>query len=148
MGEGVVANAMVEGWYNKEHFVLFGASEQQDATRRYDLSQFLPGYKVLGLRGWDDFILQDGTRTLFTCPTVPIDAKRLRPLSRLPDADSLELDKRFEGRIKWYIQPVIFGGDPTSQKNMAWLSRDQHAEAVIWWNRKYREVSGQGGSRS
>lgn len=139
---------MTEGWHSGKHFVIFDASEQQEATRRYGLAHFLPGYIVLGLRGWDDFILQDEAQRLFICPTVPINPKRLVPLNHLPGMASLEPDKRFEGKIKWYIQPLVFGGDPTSQKNMAWLSHEQHAEAVTWWNRKYQELSSQPGPQS
>lgn len=33
------------------------------------------------------------------------------------------------------ITPVILGGDPVDQRNKTWLTRQQHVEAVRYWNR-------------
>jgi hypothetical protein len=33
------------------------------------------------------------------------------------------------------IRPVMLGGDPADLKNKAWLTREQHIEAVRYWNR-------------
>jgi len=33
------------------------------------------------------------------------------------------------------IKPVILGGDPNDPENKAWLTREQHIEAVRYWNR-------------
>jgi hypothetical protein len=52
----------------------------------------------------------------------------------------METDSRFTGRIKWYIKPVVFGGDPNPGENVTWVTHEQHAELVAWWNRKYREA--------
>lgn len=38
------------------------------------------------------------------------------------------------------ITPVILGGDPNDPKNKAWLTREQHIEAVRYWNRVIREL--------
>lgn len=54
----------------------------------------------------------------------------------------LEPDSRLAGKIKWYIKPLIFGGDPESEDNLTWLPHDQHIDLVTWWNAKYREVQG------
>lgn len=32
------------------------------------------------------------------------------------------------------IMPVILGGDPVDPGNKAWLTRQQHIEAVRYWN--------------
>lgn len=45
--------------------------------------------------------------------------KHLRPKSM----------ERFE------IKPTIIGGDPTYPENKTWLTRQQHFEAVRYWNR-------------
>jgi hypothetical protein len=50
---------MREGWYGEEYLVLFDASEVSEASVRYDIASSLPGYEVLGLRGWDDLIVRD-----------------------------------------------------------------------------------------
>ena len=49
----------------------------------------------------------------------------------------LEADEKLAGRIKWYVAPIIFGGDPQAEENMVWLPQDKHAEIVRWWNELY-----------
>jgi hypothetical protein len=38
------------------------------------------------------------------------------------------------------ITPVILGGDPVDSKNKTWLTRQQHIEAVRYWNRVIKEL--------
>lgn len=38
------------------------------------------------------------------------------------------------------ITPIIFGGDPVDPKNKIWLTRQQHFEAVRYWNRMIHEL--------
>ncbi|OPZ87951.1 MAG: hypothetical protein BWY76_00213 [bacterium ADurb.Bin429] len=40
------------------------------------------------------------------------------------------------------IQPIIFGGDPEDPENKALLTLKEYIPAVIWWNQKYRELTG------
>ncbi|TFZ46627.1 hypothetical protein E5C33_05375 [Stenotrophomonas maltophilia] len=46
------------------------------------------------------------------------------------------LDKhaRPKGMELFELRPVIVGGDPVSPENKAWLTREQHFEAVRYWN--------------
>ena len=34
----------------------------------------------------------------------------------------LRKDERFEGKIKWYINPIGFGGDPKAEDNITWVT--------------------------
>jgi hypothetical protein len=63
-------------------------------------------------------------------------------LDEVPDPSGLNQDRRFTGKIKWYTQPIVFGGDPSSEENMIWVDIQKHQELVKWWNRKYTEVAG------
>ena len=36
---------------------------------------------------------------------------------------------------RFEIKPAIIGGDPISPENKIWLTRQQHFEAVRYWNR-------------
>lgn len=38
------------------------------------------------------------------------------------------------------IKPVILGGDPVSYGNKAWLTRQEHFEAVRYWNRIIKQL--------
>ena len=131
---------MVEGWWNEDYFVLFAEDEVQPLTERYSLGSWLPGFTVLGLKGWDSFIVRDQDGVLFVVPTVPAISRYLQPLPAPIARDALRRDSRWEGKIKWWIQPIVFGGDPGDAKNVAWVSLDQHAQLVRWWNEKYRSM--------
>jgi len=41
---------------------------------------------------------------------------------------------RPKGMELFEIVPVILGGDPISPENKTWLTRQQHFEAVRYWN--------------
>jgi len=44
------------------------------------------------------------------------------------------------GKEIFEIQPVILGGSPTDRTNKAILTRQQHIEAVCYWNNVIREL--------
>ena len=131
---------MTEGWYGDDHLILFNEAEVSSASDRYAISQFLPGYRVIGLRGWDDFILQDSRGSTYSVTTVPAVAEYLSPYTLPPAGSTLSPDNRFQERIKWYVKPVVFGGDPTLGENVVWVSHEQHAQLVKYWNDLYRSV--------
>ena len=129
---------MIEGRHGSDYLILFSEADIASASDRYAISQLLPGYKVIGLRGWDDFILQDSAGATYCAPTVPLVAQHLSVYALPPTGTTLRPDDRFQGKIKWYIKPVVFGGDPHSQGNIIWVSHDQHAQLVKYWNGQYR----------
>jgi hypothetical protein len=134
---------VTEGWYGDEYLVLF----EQDAPaleRAYGLAAALPDYRLVGLRGWDDFIVEDTAGARFTVPAVPLTSAHLQPFT-VPETQPTP-DDRVRGRIKWYVTPIVFGGDPARDDNVMWVSVDEHAQLVQWWNQRYREVSGRAGS--
>ena len=132
---------MTEGWYSDEHLILFDGAEVTSASERYAISQFLPGNRVIGLRGWDYFILQDSVGRTYSVASVPIVAAHLLPYTLPPAGSTLTPDDRFAGRIKWYVTPTVFGGDPKLGKNVIWVSHEQHAQLVRWWNGLCRSLT-------
>ena len=44
------------------------------------------------------------------------------------------------GKEVFEIQPVIVGGSPTDPANKAILTRQQHIEAVRYWNKVIRDL--------
>lgn len=134
---------MNEGWLGDVHFVLFDEREIRDATEQYGIQSVAPGSRVLGLRSWDDFIVSDPHGRTFSIPTVPFDVRYAQPIA-LPDARRLRLDESFVGKVKWYVMPLVFGGDPRSKENLAWVSHTDHRQLVVWWNAKYRELKPSG----
>ena len=134
---------MREGWRGDDYFILFSDDEARNASDRYGISAMLPGYGIVGLIGWDDFILRDSDGRFFKVPTVPCISRGLEPLST-PPIDDLEPDGRYSGKVKWYLKPIVFGGDPRIGENLKWVSHEQHAELVRWWNKLYRDVTARG----
>lgn len=129
---------MNEGWHGDDYLILFEESEIAEACERYAVSEFLSGFQIVGLRGWDDFIVRDGHRQTYTVPTLPMEPRHLVPFLIPNDASSLEPDRRYEGKIKWYTTPIAFGGDPKLGENMTWVTHEQHAQLVRWWNTRFR----------
>jgi len=89
-------------------------------------------------------MVTDSVGKVFTVPTVPMIERYLQPCV-LPVTLSLALDERFQGKIKWYIKPIVFGGDPNAEDNLSWINHDQHIQLVTWWNEQYKKVALGGG---
>ena len=131
---------MIEGWCGDNYLVLFeeNAASLEDG---YGFAEYLPGYCLVGLRGWDDFIVQDISGGLFTVPTVPLSKDYLEPLKPEDIRGEIEPEPQLMNKIKWYIQPLIFGGDGKLGDNVTWLTLEQHTKAVKWWNAMYRDLT-------
>ncbi|GAB3255016.1 hypothetical protein [Chitinimonas naiadis] len=132
---------MREGWLSDEYLVLFDEEEASLATAQYPLGGTMPDAMVIGLRGWDDLLVRDSTGHLFTVPSVPLLANHTKPFT-LPQFAQLEWDGRFTDRVKWYVTPLAFGGDPNDPANLTWVTHEQHRLLVVWWNQKYQELAG------
>ena len=129
---------MVQGWHNDDYLILFQEqSESVNLAGLYGLANYLPGYSLVGIKGWDNFIVCTAANQFFTVPTVPMDMRYLQPLDFAVDFTKIRADERFADKIKWYLKPIVFGGDPNDEGNIAWLSLNQHADAVKWWNQLY-----------
>jgi hypothetical protein len=127
-----------------DYVILFAEDDIPTVSDGYGVSTIHPGFQILGLRGWDDFILRDKFGGVFTVPTLPCDLRHLAPYTP-PSAAELKADDRVLGKIKWYIKPILFGGDPTSGDNVAWVTHEEHVQLVRWWNDRYRSTSGNAG---
>jgi hypothetical protein len=132
---------MREGWSNDDYLILFEGEEISAASKSYAIPDALPGYEVIGLRGWDDFIVRNKEGHVFTVPTIPLDEKHLAPFQAPNAQHELQIDERFLGKIKWYVKPLIFSGDPSSDENRIWVDHLQHAQLVRFWNDLYRSVA-------
>lgn len=128
---------MQEGWHGEDYLILYDKRESSAASERYGIAKSLPGFEILGFRGWDDFVVQDAVGAIFTVPTVPLDREFLEPFEVSLEGVRLESDPRFADKIKWYLQPTVFGGDPSLGENVSWISDEKHAQLVRWWNDQY-----------
>jgi hypothetical protein len=84
----------------------------------------------------------------------------LEPTSRRPQLfNPLEIDKKQyhpslarqervgfragEGEVgaPWMHRPqpnLVFGGNLEDTANLTWVTHEQHAQLVVWWNKEYR----------
>jgi hypothetical protein len=92
---------MHEGWHNDDYLVLFDEAEISAASNRYAISEAIPGYEVVGLRGWDDFVVRNTAGQTYTVPSVAPEVRQLSPFVLPNDLTALRGDDRFVGRIKW-----------------------------------------------
>jgi hypothetical protein len=46
-----------------------------------------------------------------------------------------DTDSRSKGMELFEVKPIAVGGDPVSLENKIWLTRQEHFEAVRFWNR-------------
>jgi hypothetical protein len=137
------SDGMNEGWHGGDYLILFTEAEIALASDRFATSKWLPGYQVLGLRGWDDLILRDSAGHTHLVPTVPLDPRYISSFDLPENVSALKRDERYCGKIKWYVKPIIFGGDPSDEKNLIWVTHEQHGQLVNWWNEQYRSVKQQ-----
>ena len=136
---------MRQGWHGDEYLVLFTDREATAASDGYGIADMLPGYQLVGLRGWNDFIVRNSDGGKFTVPTVPCDPKYLQPYQLPAPQSELTPDERFTNRIKWYTTPIAFGGVPNLGENVTWVTHDQHVKLVGLWNKQYRDLTPDGG---
>lgn len=135
---------MVTGWHGDEHLILFEEPlEAIEMTRRYGVDDRIPEHTLIGLRGWDDFILMSPDQRQKIAPTVPLTVDGMAEWEIPNDLSSLEPDPKTAGKIKWYVTPLVFGGSPTDEANITWVTIDQHVDLVRWWNNKYDEIRSQ-----
>ena len=129
---------MREGWFEDYYLIIFDEDESLIALKEYGFELNFQEYKLIGLIGWDDFILFKNDQFLIV-PTAPttIEYLSLSPFQEMPEF--LEHDESLNGNIKWYTTPLIFGGDPSSEENISWVNHKQHRELVVFWNNQYKK---------
>jgi len=61
-------------------------------------------------------------------------------MSTIMSTDQREKQPRPKGMELSEVTPLMLGGDPVDPRNKIWLTRQQHFEAVRYWNRIIREL--------
>lgn len=138
---------MTEGWFNFDYVVLFSETERVARSVDYKIAKYLPGYTLVGLYDWNYFLVTDAEGSMYTVPSLPLDVNSTHKFS-LPEDIQLETDERYSGKVKWYLKPLVIGGNPLDIKNLAWVSLELHADLVVWWNEKIKQVKNHSNLRS
>jgi len=135
---------MITGWQSDDYLILFEDQvEAIEMTQRYGIIDRIPGHTLIGLRNSGEFILVSSDGRQKTVPTVPLTAEGLEDSSTPIDLASIDSGPPWDGKIRWFVTPWVFGGSPTDEQNIAWVTLDQHVDLVRWWNSKYEEIKNQ-----
>jgi len=52
-------------------------------------------------------------------------------------------ERRQKGLHLHRVRPILLGGSPSDEKNIQFVTRQQHAELVVFWNNKVKEIKKQ-----
>jgi hypothetical protein len=130
---------MTEGWIDNTYYIFFDSIEETAVTLAYHLGEYLPGFFLTGIKGWDELILRDSSGKHFLIPSLPLDKRFLEQYDFKIDPKKIITDDKLTGKIRWYIKPLIFGGDAVSEANILWVNLAKHQELVIFWNDLFRK---------
>ena len=137
---------MIEGWHDKDDYVILYEEQLEapaDGGSLWDCGALSPGFHTSGIKLAGTTSYYETLPGNYAAPRSCWSVREyLQPLGFQLDPSRIQSDARFTNRIKWYITPLVLGGDPSSEKNMTWLSLEQHVEAVKWWNETYRKMKG------
>ena len=131
---------MKEGWADDTYVIAFDDDEALHVTSLYGIENYLPGHIVVAIVGWDEFIVRNKTGGLLRVPTIPLVQNYVEKLPSMPDTSRLIASPEHTGRIKWYVKPLIFGGDPGDASNIEWVDMQSHQKLVQFWNNRYLQA--------
>jgi hypothetical protein len=147
-----------EGFIGDNYLILWKTEELSKFHRECEIDQYAPSLLLIGSDGGGEgygFDTRDATMPVVRVPFVGLDLRYVTPVATSFTDLLVQLGKRRlttsntsaqHGQARpiglelFEITPVILGGDPIDLKNKTWLSRQQHIEAVRYWNRVIREL--------
>lgn len=88
---------MNEGWHGDTYLIVLTQDESAAAMTAYGFNRFLPGYTLVGLRSWIDFIVVNQVGAMYTVPTVLLDPSLVTAFPN-PQHVALEADEGSPGK--------------------------------------------------
>jgi cell wall assembly regulator SMI1 len=161
-----------EGDLGDDYVMLWKAAELGDFNREYQTDVFAPGIFLFGSNGGGEaygFDLADPAMPVVSIPFVGMDleqATEVAPrfsdmfapsqkpvesrlfsglLSRSKVSRRSNRPTRAAGMEIFEITPIILGGSPTDPKNKTLVTRQQHFQAVRYWNKMVADLRRQQG---
>lgn len=150
-----------EGFVGNEYVRLYPVEKILLLNQAYGVEDFVPGLLIFGSNGSGEAFAFDTRGRLVSIvriPFIPMDLKYSTPCGETltqfftflaqqsPNANPLPgllPNPETIGKEVHEITPVVFGGDPNDPNNKALLTPEEYAPYVVWWNRKYREMTGE-----
>lgn len=142
-----------EGVLGRNYLILWRVEELAPFNREYEVKEYAPGLLLFGSDGGGEayaFDLRDAAAPVVIVPFVGLDLRYAEPVAKTFDdfiASQVTTspigtarDARHRGLELFDVTPVILGGDGTDPQNKAWLNREQHIQAVRYWNGVIKEL--------
>jgi hypothetical protein len=134
----------LEGWLSKNYYILFSNEEKQLYWEQHHLKKYLPDFDVFGLFNWDYFIINKSNKLYAIVPTVPLMEKYITVFTYINRSMLLTQDPKQKGKIKWYKNPLVFGGNANDPDNITMIKMEKHAKLIEEWNKTYyRSIASQ-----
>ena len=148
-----------EGFVGGSYLRLYPAERLAELNQSYAVNEFAPGLLIFGSSGGGEAFAFD-TRSLpvsiVQIPFIPMNYEYAIHrgtsfndfLSSLADEQSEDdagqntIHPDLIGMEIHEILPTVFGGSPTDPNNKAILLPEVYAEYVVWWNRRFRQLTG------
>lgn len=149
-----------EGSVGGDSFVMLWKLDELEAFNRdYEVADYCNGLLLFGSSGGGEaygFNTKQTPWTVVRVPFVGMDESLIESvgesftdfLQRLACGAIDFLMNEFRTAIGetgskkeiFEIHPIMLGGNPTDPKNKTLLTRDQHIEAVVYWNREIKRM--------
>jgi hypothetical protein len=144
-----------EGFIGENYLRIYPVDRLPQLNVAFGVAEFAPELRIFGSNGGGEaFALVVGGAPRFVqVPFIPMVHQYARDLGfdleeflarlRGGAGDDWSPSPEHVGMEVHEIQPIVFGGDPRDRANKALLPTAEYAPVVMWWNRKYREVTQQ-----
>jgi len=139
--------------------ILWKAEELVSLNKSYEVALNAPGLFLFGSDGGGDafgFDLRAVAPPVVSVPFVGMDLGLVSVLAADMESfleglgskhDSIETGRtpnqtvnRYRGMEIFEVKPLLLGGDPVDPSNKTALTREQHVQAVRYWNKIIREL--------
>jgi hypothetical protein len=143
-----------EGFIGENYLRIYPVDRLPPLNLAFGVAEFAPELRIFGSNGGGEAfaILAGGVPRFVQLPFIPMVRKYSRDLGS--DLEEFMIRLRGGAEDDWSpkaehvgmeiheVQPIVFGGDPADRANKVLLPTTEYAPLVVWWNRKYREVTG------
>jgi hypothetical protein len=121
---------------------LFDSQEWDRINSEYDVSQYIPGYRIIGSVDFDALCVGPDHR-VYTVPFIPMSEDHKAVFAN-GSADLQAITELYLGIATpdqdvqiHFVKPIAFGGDPGDPKNVTHIPQPAHAKMCTFWNEKY-----------
>jgi hypothetical protein len=144
-----------EGFLGTEYLRFYPAEQLIPLNSAFCTEEFIPGRLIFGSNGGGEawvFDVRLRPALVIKLPFIPMNDQygesfgsfeqflRLLAGTNEPRAQR-SVNPDLIGKEIHEIHPVVFGGDPASEDNKAYLTPPEYAPYVVWWNRQYRRIT-------